>query len=301
MAIKNLELRARIVVEGFWHGIHRSPYHGFSVEFTEYRQYSPGDDPRYLDWRLFARSDRYYIKKFEDETNLRCYLLVDHSRSMDYGSLGYTKSQYANTLAATLAYFLHHQGDARVADKSPSLLTVARINKVENFKGHDVVLRALPRLLERYPDLVYDVVGDGDARPELEQLARSLGVADAVRFRGIVSDKQLSTIYADASVMVMPSAREGFGFVFLEAMAHGTPAIGGNIDAAPEVISDGETGFVVDPYSVDAVAAAIDRVLGDHGLRERMSRAAVARAHAHFGFERFRTQLIDQLAEVVAP
>ena len=104
MAIKNLELRARIVVEGFWHGIHRSPYHGFSVEFTEYRQYSPGDDPRYLDWRLFARSDRYYIKKFEDETNLRCYLLVDHSRSMDYGSLGWTKSQYANTLAATLAY-----------------------------------------------------------------------------------------------------------------------------------------------------------------------------------------------------
>ena len=112
MAIKNLELRARIVVEGFWHGIHRSPYHGFSVEFTEYRQYSPGDDPRYLDWQLYARTDRYYIKKFEDETNLRCYLLVDHSRSMDYGSLGYTKSQYANTLAATLAYFLHQQGDA---------------------------------------------------------------------------------------------------------------------------------------------------------------------------------------------
>ena len=112
MAVKNLELRARIVVEGFWHGIHRSPYHGFSVEFTEYRQYSPGDDPRYLDWRLYARSDRYYIKKFEDETNLRCYLLVDQSRSMDFGSLGWTKSQYANTLAATLAYFLHQQGDA---------------------------------------------------------------------------------------------------------------------------------------------------------------------------------------------
>ncbi len=112
MAIKNLELRARIVVEGFWHGLHRSPFHGFSVEFTEYRQYSPGDDPRYLDWRLFARSDRYYIKKFEDETNLRCYLLADQSRSMDYGSVGYTKAQYANTLAATLAYFLHQQGDA---------------------------------------------------------------------------------------------------------------------------------------------------------------------------------------------
>jgi uncharacterized protein (DUF58 family) len=112
MSIRNLELRARVVVEGFWKGIHRSPYHGFSVEFTEYRQYSPGDDPRYLDWRVFARSDRYYIKKFEDETNLRCYLLVDNSRSMGYGSLAFTKAQYANTLAATLAYFLYLQGDA---------------------------------------------------------------------------------------------------------------------------------------------------------------------------------------------
>src|SRR3979409_1793176 len=104
MSIQNLELRARIVVEGFWTGIHRSPYHGFSVEFTEYRQYTPGDDPRYLDWRLFPRSARYYIKKFEDETNLRCHLLVDNSRSMGYGSLPYTKAEYANTAAATLAY-----------------------------------------------------------------------------------------------------------------------------------------------------------------------------------------------------
>ena len=112
MSIRNLELRARVVVEGFWNGIHRSPYHGFSVEFTEYRQFSPDDDPRYLDWRVFARSDRYFIKKFEDETNLRCYLLADQSRSMTYGSLGYTKAEYAATLAATLAYFLYLQGDA---------------------------------------------------------------------------------------------------------------------------------------------------------------------------------------------
>jgi uncharacterized protein (DUF58 family) len=99
MSIRNLELRARIVVQGFWNGIHRSPYHGFSVEFTEYRQYSAGDDPRYLDWRVFARSDRYFIKKFEDETNLRCHLLADNSRSMAFGSLGF-------------GYFLYLQGDA---------------------------------------------------------------------------------------------------------------------------------------------------------------------------------------------
>jgi len=112
MAIHNLELRARVVVEGFWKGLHRSPYHGFSVEFTEYRQYTPGDDPRYLDWRVFARSDRYFIKKFEDETNLRCHLLIDRSRSMNYGTVGYTKERFAATMAATLAYFLHQQGDA---------------------------------------------------------------------------------------------------------------------------------------------------------------------------------------------
>ncbi len=112
MAIRGLELRARVVVEGFWKGLHRSPYHGFSVEFTEYRQYSPGDDTRYLDWRLYARSDRYYLKRFEDETNLRCHLLVDQSRSMDYGSLTYSKSDYVRTLAATLAWLLHGQGDA---------------------------------------------------------------------------------------------------------------------------------------------------------------------------------------------
>jgi uncharacterized protein (DUF58 family) len=112
MSIRNLELRARGVVEGFWSGIHRSPFHGFSAEFTEYRPYSPNDDPRYLDWRVYARSDRYFVKKFEEETNLRCHLLVDGSRSMTYGSLRHPKAEYAATLAATLAYFLDRQGDA---------------------------------------------------------------------------------------------------------------------------------------------------------------------------------------------
>jgi uncharacterized protein (DUF58 family) len=112
MRIKSIELRAKVIVEGFWQGIHRSPYRGFSVEFTEYRAYTPGDDPRYIDWHLYARSDRLYIKMFEDETNLFCHLLLDHSRSMGYGSVGHTKAQYAATLGATLAYFLFHQGDA---------------------------------------------------------------------------------------------------------------------------------------------------------------------------------------------
>ena len=110
--IRSLELRAKAVVEGLWRGLHRSPYHGFSVEFSEYRAYVQGDDPRHLDWKVLARSDRSFIKKFEDETNLRCQLVVDHSRSMQFGSGPLTKADYAATLAATLALFLMQQGDA---------------------------------------------------------------------------------------------------------------------------------------------------------------------------------------------
>lgn len=113
MRVKSLELRAKMVMEGFWRGIHRSPYHGFSVEFSEYRQYAKGDDPRFIDWKVMARTDRAYIKKFEDETNLRAHLVVDRSRSMAYGSSDeYNKSDYASTFATTLGYFLLGQGDA---------------------------------------------------------------------------------------------------------------------------------------------------------------------------------------------
>ncbi|MES2922708.1 MAG: DUF58 domain-containing protein [Verrucomicrobiota bacterium] len=111
MRIRDLELRARSVVEGYWKGLHRSPRHGFSAEFAEYRAYVPGDDIRFLDWKVLARRDRTFIRKFREETNLRCHILLDLSRSMGYGSLTYTKLEYARTLAATLAVFLHQQGD----------------------------------------------------------------------------------------------------------------------------------------------------------------------------------------------
>lgn len=112
MRIKDLVLRVKAVVEGFYNGLHRSPFHGFSVEFSEYRPYSTGDDLRSLDWKLFARTDRYYIKKFEDETNRRCYLILDQSRSMGFGSLDYSKIDYAKTLVATFAYYLTLQRDS---------------------------------------------------------------------------------------------------------------------------------------------------------------------------------------------
>ena len=107
-----LELKARTIVEGFLSGLHRSPFKGFSVEFAEYRQYLPGDDLSSIDWKVYARSDRYYVKKFEEETNLDCHLLLDVSASMGYGSRGVTKMQYGSMLAASLAYLMNRQRDA---------------------------------------------------------------------------------------------------------------------------------------------------------------------------------------------
>ena len=110
--IGNLELIAKCVVEGFISGLHKSPYHGFSVEFAQYRQYMPGDDPKHIDWKVYGRTDRYYIKQFEEETNLNCYLLLDTSESMAYGSGELTKLQYASYLIASMAYFMARQRDA---------------------------------------------------------------------------------------------------------------------------------------------------------------------------------------------
>ena len=110
--IGSMELRARTIVEGFLIGLHRSPYNGFSVEFSEYRQYMPGDDLSLLDWKLYARTDRYYVKKFEEETNLDCHLLLDVSGSMRYGSEDVSKQEYGAYLAASLAYLMNRQRDA---------------------------------------------------------------------------------------------------------------------------------------------------------------------------------------------
>ena len=114
-ALGGLEFVARQVVEGFIAGLHRSPHRGFSVEFAEHRMYQPGDDLRYIDWRMFGRSDRYYIKQFEEETNLRSYLLLDVSASMEWTSVPGalpTKLWYAKQLAASLSLMLARQGDA---------------------------------------------------------------------------------------------------------------------------------------------------------------------------------------------
>jgi uncharacterized protein (DUF58 family) len=110
--IARLQLRARHIVEGFLAGMHRSPYFGQSVEFLQHREYAPGDDLRHVDWKVWARQDRLYVKQFEEDTNLRCTLLVDVSASMAYGSGAASKYEYACTLASCLAYLVLKQQDA---------------------------------------------------------------------------------------------------------------------------------------------------------------------------------------------
>jgi uncharacterized protein (DUF58 family) len=107
-------LRARGIVEGYTSGAHRSPFHGFSIEFAEHREYAPGDDLRYLDWKVFGRTDKYYLKQFEEETNLVCHLLLDTSQSMQYRSQAapMSKLEYARRAAAALAYLVLHQQDS---------------------------------------------------------------------------------------------------------------------------------------------------------------------------------------------
>ena len=110
--LNSMSLRARVVVEGYIIGHHRSPYHGFSVEFAEHRSYGPGDEIKHIDWKLFGKTDRLYVKRYEEETNLRAHIILDTSKSMLYSSAEVSKLSYANSLAASLSYLMINQQDA---------------------------------------------------------------------------------------------------------------------------------------------------------------------------------------------
>jgi uncharacterized protein (DUF58 family) len=110
--VRGLEVQARLVVEGYLSGQHRSPHHGFAVEFAQHREYAPGDDVKHIDWKVFGRTERYYLKQYEQETNLVCWLLVDASQSMAYGSGPIRKYDYAAMAAASLAYLIVQQSDS---------------------------------------------------------------------------------------------------------------------------------------------------------------------------------------------
>ena len=110
--LNNLSLKARFVVEGFIVGLHKSPYHGFSVEFSDHRAYGPGDEIRHIDWKLWGKTDRFFVKRYEEETNLKAHIMIDQSASMGYSSHSITKLEYAKILAASLSYMLIKNQDA---------------------------------------------------------------------------------------------------------------------------------------------------------------------------------------------
>ncbi len=141
--VDKLELRARLVVEGFVSGMHRSPYRGYSVEFAQHREYVPGDDIRFLDWKILGKSDRFYVKEFEEETNLRAHLFLDQSESMAYGHEGgMSKFAYAATAVAALAYLIQQQSDA--VGLTLFNAAVARTLPPSNTRGHlGNILRSL--------------------------------------------------------------------------------------------------------------------------------------------------------------
>ena len=152
--IKRLDVRARLIVEGFISGEHRSPYNGFAIEFAAHREYAPGDDLRHIDWKVWSKTDRLYIKEYEEETNLKCQLIVDCSKSMRYGEkTGWSKFDYAATAAASLAYLLQQQ-----ADSVGMVLFSNKIDKTFKASSHPSHIKLLLHELEQTsPDNKTDV------------------------------------------------------------------------------------------------------------------------------------------------
>ncbi|MBX3730413.1 MAG: glycosyltransferase family 4 protein [Candidatus Sumerlaeia bacterium] len=177
--------------------------------------------------------------------------------------------------------------DARI------LLTVARIAASEHFKGYDRVLHALPRVLEQVPNAVYVLAGGGDDRARVQREADSLGVGHAVRLPGYIPELELADLYNLCDVYVMPSRKEGFGIVFLEALGCGKPVIAGNADGSVEPLADGQLGILVDPDDVNAIADALVNVLAASHLDRHLLDSAWLRREVvrRFGERAFRRRL----------
>ncbi len=169
--LANMDLRARLIVEGFIAGLHRSPYHGFSVEFAEYRQYNAGEDTRNVDWKIYGKTDRYYVKVFEDETNLKATLLLDRSASMDFAGRGpVSKLRYGSLLCAALGYLMIGQRD--------SVGLVVFDEKINTFIPHRSVKRHLLYLLRTLEGIT------PGARTEISATLHEM--AERIKRRGLV-------------------------------------------------------------------------------------------------------------------
>jgi glycosyltransferase involved in cell wall biosynthesis len=168
------------------------------------------------------------------------------------------------------------------------LLSVCRLERDEQYKGVDTTLRALAKVARTIPDLHYVIVGDGSDLTRHKELANELGVANLVEFSGSVSDEVLRTYYRDCDVFVLPSAAEGFGFVYLEAMHYAKPIVAANSGATPEVVRDQETGLLVEYGNVDQLANAINVLCLDAELQRSLGMAGRDRLHKNFTFDQFR-------------
>jgi glycosyltransferase involved in cell wall biosynthesis len=191
---------------------------------------------------------------------------------------------------------------APAARKGQTLLSVARLSRDDTrwgSKGIETVLRALPHILSRCPEARYVVVGDGDHRPHLENLARQLGVAHAVDFRGSLDESRMIDAYQQADLFVLPTTLEGFGIVFAEAMWCGLPVVAARAGATPEVVADGETGILVPPDIPEALASAVAGLLLLSDERRRMGAAARRRVERHYLYPQFAARWQHWLARCV--
>jgi phosphatidylinositol alpha-1,6-mannosyltransferase len=185
-------------------------------------------------------------------------------------------------------------------EHSRIILTVGRWNPAERYKGADTLISALPGLLRTAPDACLVLVGDGQDRPRLEELARAAGVAEQTRFLYGLSQEELFACYAHCDVFALPSRGEGFGLVFLEAMAHGKPVIGGAHGGTPDVVEDGVTGLLVPHGDVAHLARALESLLTDPAAAMKMGDRGRERIQAMYTFERFRSRLTPILEEALA-
>ena len=185
--LKGLELKARMIVEGYVSGLHKSPFHGFSVEFAEHREYVPGDDLRYVDWKVFGKTDRYYLKEYEEETNFACYLLLDTSESMRYRSeqAAVSKLEYARYVAAAIGYLVVQQQDAVGLATFDS--TVSHFVRAASLPTH---LKQILHVIEECP-----AAGESAIGPILHELA------ERIRKRGLVII--LSDLFDDVDSMML--------------------------------------------------------------------------------------------------
>ena len=199
-----------------------------------------------------------------------------------------------------------HQERMRLSGGRPLARLLLTVGNLVERKGHDTVIRALPLLAQQGHDVVYLIVGDGPNRTALEQLAASVGVADRVLFLGRVKTSDLPLLYSAADLFLMVSRErleqcdvEGFGIVFIEAAACGTPSIGGRAGGVGDAVVDGVTGLLVDPLDVDEVARSIGALLANRDLARQLGDAARHRAVSQFSWSRFGAAVASILDEVV--